>query len=294
MQIVSLTALSCGYHVPQGAAPTRRYRIHSRFRQALNLTRGDGDLLTLLDSRYGNTPAAIRVAAPLGWDWRSRTADGLAVLLQDGALHADGWRLALGRAVRWEPPPFTPRERPPPAALYKALTADLRRYVNEHGLHSALQLLPDWPTGGRVITLAVDDEPPRLQAQVERLIGYGTGLTPDGDDFLLGYLAVLRPWSHLDAIAGHFELLKQSITGQLKATTDISRHYLNMALQGHLSEPLSRLIAAISSSANDVEIHHAALSVMRTGSASGVDSLSGVIHGIAALQAALSVNIETL
>jgi hypothetical protein len=293
-QIVPLTALSFGYRVPRDSSEICRYRVHSRFRHALNLTRGDGDLLTLLDPRYENAPAAIRVAAPAGWDWRSRAAGELPVVLQHGALRGQGWCILLERAVCWEPEPFDVRCAWPPAAeLYTGLAAELRRHVGEQGLHSALQLLPDWPASGRAVSLALDDGPQALRQQVTRLVGYGTGLTPDGDDFLLGYLAVLRPWLSFEAIAAHYALLKKLITDRLDGTTDISRYYLKMALQGHFTQPLNRLISMISRHASWAEIRFSALRVMQVGSASGSDSLAGVIHGIQALQAAPSMNIHS-
>jgi hypothetical protein len=292
-QIVPLTALSVGYRVPRGGSEVCHYRVHSSFRHALNLTRGDGDLLTLLDPRYENGPTAIRVAAPAQWDWRHRAVNALPVVLRHGVLSGHGWHIALEGAACWEPEPFDARcDRLPKAQLYAALAAELQRHVDEQGLRSALQLLPGWPAGGRAVTLALDDGPQQLREQVVRLVGYGTGLTPDGDDFLLGYLAVLRPWSRFEAIAAHYALMKQLIAGQLARTTDISRHYLQMALRGDFSQPLSRLISAISRGENGEGVRLSALRVMQIGSASGVDSLAGVIHGIQALRMAPSVNVE--
>jgi Protein of unknown function (DUF2877) len=286
-QIVPLTALSIGYRVPGADPQMRRYRVHSRFRHALNLTRGDGDLLTLLDARYENSPAAIRVATPAGWDWRDRAASALPVVQEPGALCGDGWRISLDRAVRWEQPCFDGRcDTLPVPRIYTALAAELRRHVGEQDLRSALQLLPGWPAGGREVALALDDDFQHLQQQVARLVGFGTGLTPDGDDFLLGYLAVLRPWLCFETITTHHALLKQLIATQLTQTTDISRHYLGMALQGHFSEPITRLISAISRSADGEEIRFAACRAMQVGSASGADSVAGVIGGIQTLQAA--------
>jgi hypothetical protein len=280
-RIVPLTALSIGYRVSQEQVENRRYRVHSRFRHALNLTCGDGELLTLLDMRYENTPSAIRIAAPAGWDWRDCCVADQPVVRAAGALSGEGWTVALARAVRWEPEPLGV----PPAALpgsehCAVLAAELRRYASEHGLRSELQLLPGWPASARAVSLALDGDVPRLRQQVARLVGFGTGLTPDGDDFLLGYLAALTPWLDLEAIALHHALMKQLIGAQLHRTTDISRHYLKMAMQGHFSQPLNSLMAAIGRSADWDEIRYSALRVMQVGSTSGVDSLAGVIAGI--------------
>jgi hypothetical protein len=126
-----------------------------------------------------------------------------------------------------------------PDALLAAcplLASQLLEYCMEREVRSSLQLLPGWPPGGRNPRLNLGDAKAELESGVSELIGYGAGLTPDGDDYLLGYLASLWPWQHLGAISAHLKLLRPAIKSQLHRTTSISRYYLALALQEHYSQ----------------------------------------------------------
>ncbi|WP_139570926.1 oxamate carbamoyltransferase subunit AllH family protein, partial [Escherichia coli] len=80
--------------------------------------------------------------------------------------------------------------------------------------------------------------------------GFGKGLTPDGDDYLLGYLAALWLWQLPAPLADHQYRLQQALDQHAHNTTDISRHYLERALQGHFSEPICQLLAQLVGSAS--------------------------------------------
>lgn len=102
-----------------------------------------------------------------------------------------------------------------------------------------------------------------------QLIGFGKGLTPDGDDYLLGYLAALWLWQLPAPLADHQYRLQQAIDQHAHNTTDISRHYLERALQGHFSEPICQLLAQLVGSASAMTIASCAEQVMQFGATSG-------------------------
>jgi hypothetical protein len=154
-----------------------------------------------------------------------------------------------------------------------------------HGARGAqqLQLLPGWPPGGRNPRLNPEDARAELESGVSELIGYGAGLTPDGDDYLLGYLASLWPWQHLGAISAHLKLLRPAIKSRLHRTTSISRHYLELALQGHYSQSIDHLTTVLIHGSTPADIKLSAINVIKFGSSSGADCLGGFLHGIRAL-----------
>lgn len=105
-------------------------------------------------------------------------------------------------------------------------------------------------------------------------IGRGLGLTPAGDDFIIGLLAVDTVESFLPAD------FRSLLSGALaaKRTTDVSESYLASASQGcfsslvievikHVSRPISDLKAAVSALAD-------------SGSTSGSDTLAGIYYGL--------------
>jgi hypothetical protein len=168
-------------------------------------------------------------------------------------------------------------------AAYPLLASQLLEYCMEREVRSSLQLLPGWPPGGRVPRLSPGDAKAELESGVSELIGYGAGLTPDGDDYLLGYLASLWPWQRLGAISAHLKLLRPAIKSQLHRTTSISRHYLELALQGHYSQSIDHLTTVLIHGSTPADVKRSAIDVMKFGSSSGADCLGGFLHGIRAL-----------
>ena len=75
----------------------------------------------------------------------------------------------------------------------------------------------------------------------ERLVGLGPGLTPAGDDLLLGYLAILN---HMGDSVLH-ETLRKAILKRLSGTTDVSAQMLHDAAFGHYPERAAAVVAAL-------------------------------------------------
>ena len=112
----------------------------------------------------------------------------------------------------------------------------------------------------------------------EKMIGLGPGVTPSGDDILIGFLAGLwsvagRNQMHLSFIHSFSDALMQIV----KQTSEISRTYLYHATQGQFSSSLSNLAEAITTG-EDVE--HATQEAMRVGHSSGMDSVTGLLIGL--------------
>ena len=287
MALLTFEVSSIGYLAEHGPRETLRFWVHSHFQHALNLSSASGELLTLLSPRFQNLPTAIRIVTPPGWDWRHQSRPREPVLLEGNVLRAARWRADLSRAPCWRPSPEKAQDADSVEAflgVYPALASQLITYCRQREVRSNLQLLPGWPLDGRAPRLNLADEKPALDAAVAELVGFGTGLTPDGDDYLLGYLAALRPWKHIEVIAAHLKLLKSSIKSQLHRTTSISRHYLTLALQGHYSEPIDHLISILLRGSSVSDISLAANKVMEFGASSGVDCLGGFLHGMRSLQ----------
>lgn len=108
-----------------------------------------------------------------------------------------------------------------------------------------------------------------FEAIVNFLIGRGKGLTPSGDDILLGYLMTFM----LFDLPISSELLYSKEV--LKKTTLVSANYLKMLGLGYISESFKRFNKAIQYR----KIQHLRLSLSRIteiGASSGYDTLMGV------------------
>lgn len=113
--------------------------------------------------------------------------------------------------------------------------------------------------------------------QCIRLIGLGAGLTPSGDDFICGLLAVANKYE-----PEIYSKLKKTISQEITRTTRVSRDYLMLAMEGTYSPLIITLVNAIENQ-NEQEISDAQEKLMRHGSSSGMDTLAGMAQGIAAI-----------
>jgi hypothetical protein len=123
------------------------------------------------------------------------------------------------------------------------------------------------------------------KASIMSLIGLGPGLTPSGDDFLVGYLAGL--W----ATAGHSPSRTQfvgalgaEISAAARNTNEISGAYLRSAATGHVSEPIAKLAQQLKQ-ANDMRnVRAATQAALQVGHTSGTDGVLGLLLGCLAWQ----------
>jgi hypothetical protein len=115
------------------------------------------------------------------------------------------------------------------------------------------------------------------------LIGLGAGLTPSGDDLLVGYLAGL--WCSVSGMSERAQFvssLGKAIIQLSQQTTDISRAYLFHASQGGVSSRLADLAEAICHGENSDRLVAITESAMQVGHTSGMDAVSGLLFGLVA------------
>jgi hypothetical protein len=121
-----------------------------------------------------------------------------------------------------------------------------------------------------------DPSPPRFAggegnpaAGATELIGLGPGLTPSGDDFLIGALAMLDALEQTNTHAA----LGEAILATASRTSPLSASLLRAATAGHVGENLHTMVAAVI--AGDAEAALAAAA--RVGHTSGWDALAGAV-----------------
>ncbi|MBW0073146.1 DUF2877 domain-containing protein, partial [Escherichia coli] len=203
--------------------------------------------------------------------------------LTPGLLRTPRFCVALDNATLWQSPfvggMLTLEALPLVFQHYPTIASQRLLFCLEHNVQSTLHL-PDSLTHQG---LDIMEHPDALERQVPQLIGFGKGLTPDGDDYLLGYLAALWLWQLPAPLANHQYRLQKAIEQHAHNTTDISRHYLQRALQGHFSEPICRLLAQLVGSASAMTIASCTEQIMQFGATSGVNCLAGMLHGFRTL-----------
>ncbi len=265
-QAIAVSRLSRDVAARFRDAPSAAGSVHSVFERAVNLRWHDGHLVTLQEPGALSAPfAAVVDHLP------RRLLPDMAVRRRAGVLEIDGvqidWRrgamvdTAMPESVRGSTP-----------ALVAMLTSADRRY--SRGLDSA--------QGRRARALLASALSRRDAAGFGEgalgLIGLGEGLTPAGDDCLVGALAVIQRFSRawlLDNPQLSAAVGQAAETG----TTEIAREFIAHALNGHFSECLIELLTADSPQ----DARDAAARLLAMGATSGADTLVGIRLALEAL-----------
>ena len=145
---------------------------------------------------------------------------------------------------------------------------------NAHNVTERVSPVAHTPITARVthhltelIHALVTDNAAGAREHVNMLIGYGYGLTPSGDDALLGSYVFMRV--HHPRLAAR---IKPLIQERLHKTTDVSASYLTLALDGHVALQLHDVIAGFSGVRDDVALAE----LLSTGHSSGEDIVRGI------------------
>ena len=274
---VILDLAAIGYLVPAAAFMGR---VHSVFAGACNVRCND-TLLTIAAYRAGDGPATLRLADGAAPDLRVAFDAGESVRCHGGVLRSGRIELRLRKVRVWRP--VEPTCLPTPARIDARLgdvAASLARC--RHAQSSILG------REGATTAAALRDACRTLDVEsamrhAARLIGWGEGLTPAGDDFLVGLLAGLDALVEGDERRGRMRgAIAATVRSCAGRTTPIAAHYLKLAAGGHYNEPLLGLRNALLAAADRHVIDAALRRALAIGASSGADTARGLLAGLAA------------
>jgi hypothetical protein len=255
----------------------------------------EGRIIAALWPRVGRGPFAISLADPVPLD--AIPADA-GVLLDAGRLQIGGITVVLTGAPLWDPSlsacaahaelrsPLEMEserqvvadalERMAPAESVAGILAP--RASRSGGAHAkllaaferGLEAIRAYVDGGREANAAAD-------AIASEIAGRGPGLTPSGDDLLVGILHAVSVWPSLAGRRGPAALRALLHGASAPRTTRISRAYLEAAARGWATEPWHALVRGLAASgdAGDDARSEAVRKVVRVGETSGADALTG-------------------
>lgn len=292
-RLMYLKAISIGYAVPRSNFDAT---VHSVFESAINLRLARGSkLLTLAASSEADLPQGIRVDTAEDFSFEIFHA-GEQVSCRDDILRLGSLTIELRDAGCWK-------------CNLPALQADMTKsavvtawqYVwqvlrKQQILLGAEIIAEDLFRSDEIIQVGV----PRKAGEAMRglfdaarrydltatsfvrpLIGLGTGLTPSGDDLLVGCLAglwcaVLDKSERIQFVTS----LGKAVIRLSRQTNDISRTYLFHASRGQVSSRLADLAEAICHAENSDRLLTVAESAMQVGHTSGMDAVTGLLIGL--------------
>jgi len=120
------------------------------------------------------------------------------------------------------------------------------------------------------------DHPDTLREVLASVIGRGPGLTPAGDDVLIGIFAVLSS-SSAPAAAVAADRISGLIPRLLPTTTYVSGQLILQAINGWFSRSVDELLWALIASPPPHRLNDAIRRVVETGATSGADTCMGMI-----------------
>jgi hypothetical protein len=252
-------------------------RVRAMFERCAYLSLQDGPALVLHATGGAHTPTSL---CPATWPPPGAAiAVGDAVAGRAGHLKVGDLVLDVRDARVW---------RPAGSPVVSATSLSDCGIGTEHrvALRAANERTGDlMPALERALAMRDGDG---VLGCVAKLVGRGPGLTPSGDDALVGMLAVLH---RLGATGpGPARLLGPAVAAHLHRTGDISAHYLSLAIAGHLGERLIALCDALARAESD-DVAAAAAAVVATGATSGADALLGVVTGVRLLARTSAVGV---
>jgi len=258
-------------------------RVLASFHRACNLVTSDQEIITLVGSDIGNGPlniviedtgflAHVRPGLPaVSADGQLILGDSLLVLLEEARLWRPevNWECLTGQRRRLEESL---------AALCGWLSQNDEAEAALNGTsspHNLAFLGAAW-TGIKGLLEALQrGHRSGISENAALLAGLGPGLTPAGDDYLVGLMAGLRIWPGLHGLSPQ-EACKLILKATEGRTTLLSSAFLHSAAEGWLGEGWHQLLAElVSGEASGIQ--RAAARILSSGATSGAAALVGFL-----------------
>jgi hypothetical protein len=275
-------------------------RVFANYRRACNLMTSEGEIIALVSPAIGNGPLNIVIEENAALE---HVKPGLPAVFSDEQPGLDeSLVVSLDGAQLWRPEVdwkglITHRRKleQNSAALCSWLSQnDIAMTLLSLVLHGekepracedetrslhklAFLAMAQVGIKGLWQALRVGDRP-GVRESAALLAGLGAGLTPAGDDYLVGLMAGLRVWpgslSNIGLSPG--DACQIILEATEDRTTLLSRAFLHSAKEGLFGENWHRLLAELSRG-EAKGIRQAARRILASGATSGADALAGFL-----------------
>ena len=266
--------------------------VHSCYARILNVRTSGGRLLTLQGEGMLQAPLGLALATEVAVPGIRLPIGALVVQdIPTARRSPAALRLRCADAFVWDGQVMAQSGLTPSVLAHMAhgLAAWLCHHTPERGLTPLLLALEQRPMDLSATNAAAYRALAPLWAEpqtftvstllilVPALVGLGEGLTPSGDDFLVGLLAVLHLTGFLPCRADA-PVQAQLCECVRLGTSQLSGEFLRCAFAGHFAEPLIMLVRALCAPEADAWMGHAA-TLASVGHSSGVDAMVGIALG---------------
>lgn len=280
-----LIAGSIGYLVPRAGWAGR---VHSVFARHCNLACREL-LLTLSRAPATDGPTVIRLTEDAPADLREWFTVGEPVRAQRDTLRTPRVELQWRHARQWWP--AAPRPPLPRAGIVANLQHAERVLARCRITRRSIIDGAAAPVAAALQRACMTLDGPAAQSLVAQLIGWGEGLTPAGDDFLVGLMAGLDAMPNAESTGRSFRAaVASTVRTHTARTSTIAAHCLRLAAAGHHAAPLLDLRQALLADADLGAVNAAMRAALSIGATSGADTVSGLLAGLAAWAVPLERN----
>jgi hypothetical protein len=289
-----LYACSIGCHVDRDVCDGH---VEAIFKNACNVRMKDGRIVAILADVSGNVAHGIRIRGEIAS--QVRLSIGMPARFDaERLIIGDVLEVTLSGARPWRPALLTSMYcrdgSSDGAALFvrHLLYQHAREWGQRRG-HSEFLAhtlgMCDTPTIlGRRISQALVQLGSAAHARsridaltaISLLIGLGPGLTPAGDDFLIGWLAGLSLVADTDAKVSFLRAIRAAINGLRGRTTSVSAQHLDDACALMFSERLSDLCVAIALGSPEPVLATKLSAQLAVGATSGADAAAGLMFAV--------------
>ncbi len=293
-----LNAISIGTTANTRLTQHEMGRVHSVFQQVINISVHD-NLISIVGKRVGQGPLNIVVNFPHDLDLTAIVKAGDIVTLDETIRIDNTLSITTNSTSIWEASiNFQDLLHPVNVILsnievvkevvlasknLKGL-GELIDHVNDMEISSTYQLepiskfaVPHISSLIRAIRLRISHD---IIQSSNKIIGLGSGLTPSGDDMLIGLMiSMIYISENVQGIDLDVEKISSDIISDITGrTTIISEEFLREAACGRVNEPVATLMEKILISGQK-EMRESAKKVLSVGSTSGADTIFGIILG---------------
>ena len=264
-QIQVLTAISLTHRVDHWLATSHRPQILHVFNHACNLINENGEILSIVSPLIGNGPFHAVVKDQV--DFTEALPIGSRVSISGDQLQIENLIVTLADARYWSP-------RPAWAGLYENLGQIASQLAS---LPIPSTQLPG-PLIANISSAVARGDISSSKALASRLAGLGMGLTPSGDDFMMG--AIYAAWMIHPCLTAQ-RLSEEIANTAAPLTTSLSAAYLRAAGRGEAGMQWHKFCEALISHKDD-QIRDSMDAILSIGATSGEDALAGFLSTFAA------------
>jgi len=275
-------------------------RVLANYRQACNLVTSQGEIIALVNPAIGNGPLNIVIGENAALEhvkpgWPAVFSDGQLVLGDSLVVSLDGaqlwrpevnWERLITRRRRLEDNlaalcSWLSQNDLAKGLLGLVLNGEKKPGAGEDGtcsLHNRAFLAMARVGINGLRQALQDGDRSGIRENAALLAGLGPGLTPAGDDYLVGFMAGLRVWpgplenSGLSSTEA-CQIILEATEGR---TTLLSRAFLHSAKEGLFGENWHELLAELARG-EATGIQRAARRILSSGATSGADTLAGFL-----------------